>query len=276
MSALIELMDDPSPIVWTEVKRELLRGGQPAERALARATREGPARGRMRARKLLLELDRARHARRLLRFACATELDLERGLWLLARFEEPGLDVRPYVLALDAMAAEVLRRIEKLAPTAERALVLCQYLGRELGYRGDDEDYHHPDNVYLHRAIVRKRGLPLSLCAIYVLVARRAGIQAAIVPLPGHVMLRLYGSDKSVIVDPFHQGAVRTERDCLKFLAENGLAFQSSWFGDASEAAMFGRQTNNLCASYRRRGLLREVELLELVLGALERVHGGG
>ncbi len=216
-------------------------------------------------------LTRLALVRRAARYASRTKLDLERGLWLLARFEEPELDIRPYVLALDAMAAEVLRRVDQKPATHERAIVLSQYLGRELGYKGDERDYHDPDNVYLHRAIVRKRGLPLTLSAIYLLVARRAGIHAAIVPLPGHVMLRLYGGDKNVIVDPFHQGAVRNERDLLKFLAEHGLAFQSSWFADADDRTLFRRQTQNLKVSLTRRGMPREARMLDLVIEALDR-----
>lgn len=229
----------------------------------------------MRARKMLLDAGRAESARRLARFACKREIDLERGLWILSRFEEPELDVRPWVLELDALAAEVVRRTEGRPPTAERALVLCEYLGSERGFEGDDGDYHHPDNVYLHRALARRRGLPLTLAAIYLFVARRAGISAAVMPLPGHVMLRLHGEDRSVIVDPFEGGETRTERDCLKYLAERGLAFEPSWFRDADDASMLLRQTLNLCSSYRRRGLSREARLLGLTLSALRRSHGG-
>jgi regulator of sirC expression with transglutaminase-like and TPR domain len=195
-------------------------------------------------------------------------VDLERGLFLLARFEEPGLDARPFVTALDAMAAEVMRRAESRPPGSERARVLVDYLADELGYDGDDGDYHHPDNVYLHRAIVRRRGLPLTLAAIYLFVARRAGIPAAPVALPGHVVLRLHGNDRNLLIDPFNQGAELSERECLSYLAARGLPFSPEWFADAGDAKMFVRQVRNLCVSYRRRGLGREVELISRVLFA--------
>lgn len=271
LSTLIELLDDPSPTVWGEVRRELERHGREAITALLRVTRGASPRARGRARIVLLSLERGRVLRRLAGFACQPTIDLERGLWLLSRLEEPGLDVRPYLLALDAMAAEVTRRIETRPPNLERALVLAQYLGAELGFRGDQADYHHPDNIYLHRAIERRQGMPLTLAAIYLCIARRAKIDAALVPLPGHVMLRLRAAGKSALVDVFRGGEQKTERDVLQYLAEHNLPFNPSWLRDADDAAMFQRQINNLRASYQRRGLWREVNGLEQVLAALQR-----
>ena len=268
---LIGLLDDPSPRVWRTIRRELRGRGSRARPGLRRAVTSGVPRSRARARRLLLDLDREAVSRRLCGYALRAEVDLERALLLLSRFEEPGLDLRPCVLALDAMAAEVLRRIERLPPGSERALVLVDYLGRELGYRGDEGDYHHPDNVYLHRAIVRRRGLPLTLAAIHLFVARRAGLRAALVGLPGHVVLRLRGDDRNVLVDPFGGGAEITERECLGYLAQRRRDFAPAWLDDASAASMFERQLRNLCVSYRRRGLACEVRLLGRVLHALGR-----
>lgn len=268
---LIRLLDDPSPRVWRSVRRELRRRGRRSRPGLRRAAASGHPRARGRARRLLLDLDREAVGRRLAGYAMRRELDLERGLLLLARFEEPGLDVRPCVLALDAMAAEVVRRTESLPPGSERGLALARYLGGELGYAGDEGDYHHPDNVYLHRAIVRKRGLPLTLAAIYLFVARRAGLRAALVGLPGHVVLRMRGEDRNLLIDPFGGGREITERECLGYLAEYGLPFQPRWFDDADAGALWVRQIHNLHKSFGRRALDSQARALEPLLGVLAR-----
>lgn len=274
---LAGLLADPSPTVWKAVRAEVHRLGRRAEgwlRGLARngvpgVDAESAARVRARARRLLLDLGRKRVARRLAGFAARGVPDLERGLWLLSRFEEPDLDTRPYVAALDAMAAEVGRRIEARPPGIARSLVLCEYLGRELGIAGNTEDFHHPDNIYLHRAIVKRAGMPLTLAAIYHLVGRRAGISTALVGLPGHVVLRLHAPDRNELVDPFAGGETLTEQQCLRYLADHGLPFDPVWFRDAAPQSMFRRHLLNLRGSYSRRGLGREVRLAEEVLRAL-------
>jgi regulator of sirC expression with transglutaminase-like and TPR domain len=274
IEALVALLDDPSPTVWNAVRRELERLGQGALPALRKVEAGGDPRVRTRARSLLTRFERERVARRMIGFAMHGELDLERGLLLLSRFEEPELDLRGCVLALDAMAAEVIRRIDDRAPRVERIQVLLDYLARELGYTGDAGDYHHPDNVYLHRAIERRRGLPLTLVAIFVLVARRAGLRAAPVALPGHVVLRLYENERGQLFDPFHASKPLSDRDCLQYLAEHGLPFHPRWFDDTSDATLWTRHVRNLANSYRRRGLEREVELLEIVIAVREQIAG--
>jgi regulator of sirC expression with transglutaminase-like and TPR domain len=249
--------------------------GKRGRALLARLARSGSPRARARARRLLLHLERARAARRLCGYALCPEVQLERGLFLLARFGYPNLDARPYLAALDALGAELSRRTEHLPPTLERALCLPRYLGDELGFTGDGESYDHPDHVFLHRVLETKRGLPLTLAALYQAVARRAGIRAHLVGLPGHVVLRLSGEDRRALIDPFRGGVELSERDCLAYLAGRGLTFQPRWFQDAGDAAMLERQIRNLIASYRRRGLLREIELLGRVQTALQARRGG-
>lgn len=268
---LIGLLDDESPAVEASVRRELARLAPRSLSALRAAASNDNPRLRSRARKLLLELERETVARRLLRFGLHPELDLERGLCLLSRFAEPRLDLRPTLSKLDAFAAELQRRIGNARPTASHARILIDYLSREIGLCGDESDYHHPDNIYLHRALERRRGMPLTLAAIYILVARRLGIRAAGVALPGHVVLRIHDRQRRLLVDPFHEGKLLSERDCLQYLAEHHLPFHPRWFDDSTDATLWVRHLRNLQASYRARGLVREVELLASVVAARER-----
>lgn len=269
LAALIELLGDSSPSVWKSVRRELVAAGPRARPALLRATRdEQPAR-RARARRLLLDAERLRVVGRLLSLAGSPTIDLERALLLLSRLEDPGLDARPYVRALDGFAERLRPRWTACEDRVERVGLLAGYLGREIGFTGGASDYYHPDKVYLHRAIERRQGMPLTLCAIYLFVARRLGVPAAIVPLPGHVMLRVYSGDSATLLDPFHRGEVRSERECIEYLAQNGLAPQPGWFRDAEDSAIFLRQSLNLKGSYLRRRRFREARRLDRVVLAL-------
>ena len=269
-AAIEALLGDPSPAVWDGVRSELERLGGAARPLLLRTARDGAPRARSRARSLLLGMERERASRRLIGYALRREVDLERGFFLLSRFADPGADLRKALTALDAMGAEVSRRTDSLAPGPERSLILCEHLGRELGFAGDEGDYHHPDNVHLHRVIERRRGLPLSLCALYLFVARRARISAAPVALPGHVVLRLHLPGRNLLVDPFHRGALVSERDCLQYLARHSLPFHPAWFADAEDSVLLERQVLNLRAGYERNGLAREVRQLERARAALQ------
>jgi regulator of sirC expression with transglutaminase-like and TPR domain len=152
----------------------------------------------------------------------------------------------------------------------QRALTLVEYLGVELGFGGSAGEFHHPDNIHIQRVIERKRGMPLALCAVYLLVARRAGLRAGCVPLPGHVMLRLHGDKTSLIVDPYHKGQARSDSDCRKYLEQNDIAFKPAWMRDADDAVLLKRQIANLARSAQIHGRKREARELSILSRAFE------
>ncbi len=254
----------------TELRRLFLEAGRLGRPLLVRAASSEDAAERAHARALLEELDRRAVLRRLLGRASGGAIDLESCLFLLGRLDRPDLDARPYRRALDAMAARVRERAAGRSGLA-RARTLIEVLGGDLGYRGRDEDVHHPGRIHLHRVIERKTGLPLSLVAIHLFVARRAGIRAAALPLPGHVMLRLEEDGRSIVVDPYHGGEPRSPNALLAYLAHHGLAYRPGWFREASDLRLFRRQVANLRRCHELRGRKRRVHELDLVLEALDR-----
>lgn len=270
LSALLRLLGDESPIVWDAVRRELARGGTRVLGALRRRTRTSDARARARARTLVDQIERQCVVKRVVRYVARESIELERALFLLARLAQPHLDTRPYQRALDALAAELIERGRHVHDELERLRLIPAYLGRELGFGGSRGDFHDPANVHLPRVIQQRAGLPLSLSAVYVFVARRMGVKAGILPIPGHVMVRLSCGESSLIVDPYHKGQERSERECRRYIEQNRLPFDASMLREASERAMFKRQVLNLVRSCEQRGRAREIEELALLLHALE------
>jgi regulator of sirC expression with transglutaminase-like and TPR domain len=254
LEAAASLLGDDSPLVRSALRREFSRAGRLGAPLLRRAARSDDARVRSHARKIL-EFQREHQViRRLHRFAASGVKDLERGLLMLSRLDRSDVDMRPYKKALDAMAAEVDKRSRHLNDELARGQVLVQYLGTELGFCGDLDSYTLPDNIHFTRVIETRRGLPLSLCALYSFVARRCMIHTGIVPLPGHVMLRLYGRHQNLIVDPFHGGESKSQEDLVHYLKQHGLSFDPVWMHDASPLMLFRRQVSNLRNSYRSMG----------------------
>jgi regulator of sirC expression with transglutaminase-like and TPR domain len=262
---LIELLRDDSPVVIHQVRQALLEARRSAVPALLRATASLDPLLRTRARALLLDQARERAWRRLLGYARAERIDLERALFLLAGFQTPGSDARPYRMALDRLADELGKRIAPLAPGGARAQALGRFLGGELGFRGDREDYRHPANACLTLVIERKRGLPLTLAALYRFVGTRAGLGVEILPVPGHVLTRVTDGKTRLIVDPFDAGRVLTETNCREYLAQHGLAWRAKYFEAAGDGHLFLRQVRQ---SLAERALGRLVARCALVLRA--------
>jgi regulator of sirC expression with transglutaminase-like and TPR domain len=119
---------------------------------------------------------------------------------------EPDLDVDKSLEGLDDLAASV-RLVSRAPADAARALQVA--LAHEAGYGGQERDYDDLRSSLLHEVLRRGRGLPIMLSLVWREVARRVGLQADCLGLPGHVMLCVGDPDgEHLVVDPFRGGAV--------------------------------------------------------------------
>lgn len=272
--SLVSLLVDESPAVERVAARELVRSGRSTLPVLLAAARDDDPRLRGRARAVLERRrfeDRWRH---LVSYLARPRIDLEAGLMRLSALAPEGEDPRPTRRRLDRLARRVTRRRTRSDDDLASAYELVEEICGEQGFRGAEEDYHQPENVWLHRALVRRRGLPLTLTAICMLVARRVGVRATAVPLPGHVLLRLQAGRRSLLVDPFHGGVVRSRRECREYLAERGLPFRAEWFADADDRQLLRRQVWNLHRSFGERGWSARAARLRAAGGLLEGLRG--
>ncbi len=268
---LIELLEDDSPVVFAEVREELGRVGKAAHRALRCAARGGPARRRGRARQLLLDMARRRQVRRLVRYASRAEHDLEKALFLLDRHANPGADSRTQRRVLDALGNKLRRRIRVLTPGPERVTALVSFLAGDVGFAGTDADHHDPANIYLSNALMRRTGMPLTLCAIYAFTARRAGLRAGLLPFPGHVLLAVHEAGRSFILDPFGGGKLLDRHHCANYLAAHEVPYSDSYLQEATDTQMFLRHVGNLIHSCKRSGRSRDARELAHVRQVLRR-----
>lgn len=271
--ALVTLLGDESPEVWEVAREALLELGRAAVPALESAARLGEPRARVRSRSLLRTLDQRRAARALLRVLGRRQLDFEAGLWRMAAFEQPGADLQPARRRLEELCERVRERLREAPAGYERAMVLPSVLGGEVGLGGELETYHHPRNTSIAHALNSGQGLPLTLVGIYQAVARRVGLNAYGVGLPGHMLLRVPFGERSVLIDPYHFGAVRTRKGVTAMLLGQGHSPNPRWFASDAPNSLLARQLANLDLAFAASGRGSDRHELRPVVRAAVR-HG--
>lgn len=134
----------------------------------------------------------------------AEPVDLGLACLLMCQEVNPDLDVSVGLAELDRLASGV--------PAADRsdpaacALALHSALG---AFGGSADDYADPRATLLHEVLRRQRGLPILLSVVWLEVARRAGLPAFPIGLPGHFLVGV-GTPKGphAVVDVFTSGTM--------------------------------------------------------------------
>jgi regulator of sirC expression with transglutaminase-like and TPR domain len=192
----------------------------------------------------------------------------EAALWIAAE-EQPGLDPAPWLVRLDELGERLRPRLDGLRDELDRVERLAGFLTREVGLRGNAEEYYDPRNSYLNEVLSRGLGIPITLALVYIEVGRRAGVPLDGVGFPGHFLLR-HSRYTELLLDPFEQGRILTLDDCREMLAKvsgGSLAFDTRLLRPSTPRQILIRMLNNLRGIYLHRGeALRAIAALDRVL----------
>jgi regulator of sirC expression with transglutaminase-like and TPR domain len=120
----------------------------------------------------------------------------------LGQDADPDLDPQSVLLEVDALAARLKQRLPADASPTHRVQVLNRFYFRELGFAGNVNDFHNPDNSYLHRVLATRRGIPVTLAVLYVELAQHIGLRASGVSFPGHFLVKLRMPYGEVVINP--------------------------------------------------------------------------
>jgi regulator of sirC expression with transglutaminase-like and TPR domain len=121
----------------------------------------------------------------------------------IAHDDYPALDCQAVLGEIDALAARLKARIAADAAPLQRLRLLNRFFFQELGFAGNVNDYYDAKNSYLHCVLQTRRGIPITLAALYAEIAGQAGLHASGVSFPGHFLVKLRMPQGEVVIDPF-------------------------------------------------------------------------
>lgn len=163
-------------------------------------------------------------------------IPLDELVLLVAAHAEPGLEIAPWLGALDDLA----ERCE------ERTFAgVLEHLRRE-GFVGNQDDYYDPRNSYLHDVLQRRTGIPITLSIVMIEIGHRLAVPIVGIGLPGHFVVR-DGLDHDAFADPF-ESRLLTRDDCEELLARTQpqLSFDDAALAPVGSRAIVARVLANL------------------------------
>lgn len=199
----------------------------------------------------------------------------------LGQDEYPRLDVQQVLAEVDALLARVRARLPADASALHKLRMLNHFFFEELGFAGNRNHYHDPDNSYLHRVLERRRGIPVSLAVLWLELAQGLGLEAQGVGFPGHFLVKVQVPTPAgqtsreakalaqVVIDPFSGESLSREE-----LLERLDTWRSSVDGDLPHSQV----ANDAAADFSLAWHLRTLpprDILARMLRNLKEIHRG-
>ena len=270
--ALISLLADDDVKVLHTVWEHLLEIGPPALAYLREASEDPDPRTRIRARHILGRIVLQDLEERFDSLAARDDesFSLEEGVYLTACIEYPDLDRDAFSGEIDSLAAPLKERLRGLIEPHEIVKAVNRYLFEELKFSGNRGDYYNPDNSFMNRVIEKRAGIPITLCALYLLVGTRMDLPLRGVGLPGHFLVNYEEPGAEIYIDPYNGGRLLTRKDCAQYLTGAGYYFKEEYIATSTSRDIIVRMLRNLVLIYskqqdkpRVRQLTHYVEILQ-------------
>jgi serine protease Do len=142
------------------------------------------------------------------------QIDLIHAALLLAKLDNEEVDVDAYRNEVDRMAKKVADGLAKDATDEAKLKTLNAFFFEARGFHGSRGDYYNRSNSYLNEVIDDREGLPITLCVLYMDLARRIGVNVVGVGLPGHFVTRHVPKEgEGKFIDVYERGELMTAEE---------------------------------------------------------------
>jgi regulator of sirC expression with transglutaminase-like and TPR domain len=122
----------------------------------------------------------------------------------------------------------------------------------------------------LSNVLDTKKGNPISLCAVYMLVAKKLGLPIYGVNLPNLFVLTYKSADVTFYINAFNKGLVFSRQDVANYLEHLKVEPKEEYFEPCSHMDIILRSLRNLGNAFEKLGEVSKVEEVRQMIAILE------
>ncbi|KAA9338356.1 hypothetical protein F0P96_05845 [Hymenobacter busanensis] len=181
--------------------------------------------------------------------------NLLEGMWLINSYQYPDADLQALNRAVEQLRYEAWMLLLPQMGPVDIVRALNHVLFKVHKFSANTQNFHAPANSMLHLVLETRRGNPLTLCVIYLLVAQRLGLPVSGVNLPNLFILTFRPEDADE--DPFYincynRGLILTRTDIEHYVAQLNLPANDIFFEPCSNLDIVRRALRNLAVSFEK------------------------
>jgi regulator of sirC expression with transglutaminase-like and TPR domain len=206
----------------------------------------------------------------LLEWKEAHQDDLLHGLWAIATYQYPELNLQDLRKKIDEIYYSAWLRFKDNLHPYDQVKILNYVLFDELKFTANTKNFHSPGNSMINIVLESKRGNPITMCAVYLLIAQRFQLPIWGVNMPNQFILT-YKSDKiQFYIHAFNKGLIFPRSDISNYIAQLNLSPRDEFYEPCTHMVIIQRILRNLILSFEHLGEQVKVEELKELLALLE------
>jgi regulator of sirC expression with transglutaminase-like and TPR domain len=148
----------------------------------------------------------------------------------------------------------------------EQIRLINSILFNQIRFSANTKNFHSPGNSMMSNVLETKKGNPISLSSIYLLVGRKLGLPIYGVNLPNLFVLTYKSKDVTFYINAFNKGLVFSRLDIVNYLDHLKIEPREEYFEPCSNEDIIARFLRNMIAAFEKLGEVEKVnEVKELL-----------
>jgi regulator of sirC expression with transglutaminase-like and TPR domain len=196
------------------------------------------------------------------------EQDLLTGMWLVATYQYPDLELIKLKQELEQLYYETWLEFKPDLYPFDQVKVVNSVLFNKVKFGANTKNFHSPGNSLINVVLESRKGNPITLCVIYLLVAQKLKLPVYGVNLPNLFVLT-YKDERHTqfYINAFNKGLIFSRQDIENYISELHLTPQTSFFEPCQNLEIIRRVFRNLIMSFDKMGEhAKAEEVKELLL----------
>ncbi len=216
--------------------------------------------------------------------------DLLDGIYIVARYRYPELDKQSIINEIDRIRLDIWLEMHYDLSPFEKVRIINQIIYNVHGFKGNTDHYHDPQNSFINVVLESKRGNPIMLAVVYMLIAQRLNIPVYGVNLPQHFVLAFLEEPQHMheeeyfnttnkttpaagkvlfYINAFNQGSVFSRANLEQFLRQIQIEPRVEYFDPCNNIEIIKRVLRNLVVAYEKQNKPTKVAEIHEMLSIL-------
>ncbi|MBC7382746.1 MAG: hypothetical protein H7296_07075 [Bacteroidia bacterium] len=291
LKSLVTLLDDDDPEVFRHIEAKILSLGKPVINFLENEW--GIMKNIEHQQKVENIIHQIQYKDLFSQFMLwykSKDQDLLEGVFLIARYRFPELEKQTLVNAIEKLRLDVWLEMNYDLSPPEKVKIINYIFYKVHGFKGNIDNYHDPRNSFINDVLESKKGNPILLAVIYILIAQKLNIPIYGVNLPQHFVLayleefgknnvelkfndieHLLDQNGKILfyINAFNQGAIFSKVNLEQFLNQIHIEPKKDFLKPCSNLDIVKRVLRNLASAYEKLGKPQKHKEIQELLFAL-------
>lgn len=196
--------------------------------------------------------------------------DLLEGVWIVATYQYPDLELSFLKKEIEQLYYEVWREFKKDLHPFDQVKLINSTIFEKLKFKANTKNFHSPGNSMINVVLETKRGNPISLCILYILVAQKLELPIRGVNLPNLFMCTYKTEGHQFYINAFNKGLIFSKSDIENYVQQLHLNPIDLFFEPCQNEDIVKRILRNLIISFDKIGDHQKSDEVKQLLKAID------